>query len=114
MRRITHPWGKLAFLLGYFAFALAMYRLGVGCLFRTFFHVVCPGCGMTRAVVSLLRLDFRAAWGYHPMVFVLPVMVLYFLFDGRLFRQKWVNRCIWIGIGLGFAVSWLSHLVEFC
>lgn len=31
----------------------------------------CPGCGMTRALTALLRLDFAAAWGYHPMLFLL-------------------------------------------
>lgn len=108
-------WGKLLFSLLYLAFAVAMYRLGVGCLFRTVFHVPCPGCGMTRAVLCLLRLDFGAALGYHPMVFALPVMYLYFLFDGKLFRKKWLNVCIWIAIGLGFALHWGRLLsVEFC
>ncbi|MCF0259030.1 MAG: DUF2752 domain-containing protein [Erysipelotrichaceae bacterium] len=28
----------------------------------------CPGCGMTRAAIALLHLDFAASWYWHPML----------------------------------------------
>ena len=37
-----------------------------GCPFRFFFGISCPGCGMTRALLAALRLDFAAAFSYHP------------------------------------------------
>ena len=44
------------------------------CPFRYFFGVACPGCGMTRALLAVLRGDFAAAFGYHPLwPFLLPV-----------------------------------------
>lgn len=33
-----------------------------GCPFRFFFGISCPGCGMTRALLAALRLDFAAAF----------------------------------------------------
>lgn len=51
-----------------------------GCPVRRFFGVSCPGCGMMRACLSLIQLDFRAAFAYHPLVFVLVPAVLYILF----------------------------------
>jgi len=33
--------------------------------------VPCPGCGLTRATLSLLRGDVRGAFHLHPLVFVL-------------------------------------------
>ena len=35
-----------------------------GCPFRFFFGISCPGCGMTRALLAALRLDFAAAFSY--------------------------------------------------
>ena len=42
------------------------------CPFRFFFGISCPGCGMTRALLAALRLDFAAAFSYHPLFFLLP------------------------------------------
>lgn len=47
------------------------------CLFRNLFGTECPGCGMTRALFSLLHFDFGAAWGYNRMVFVVAPLLLY-------------------------------------
>lgn len=44
------------------------------CVFRLVTGFPCPGCGMTRALVSLLRGDIPAALGFHPLVFTLPVI----------------------------------------
>ena len=33
--------------------------------------IPCPGCGLTRATLALLRGDFRSALSLHPLVFVL-------------------------------------------
>ncbi len=38
----------------------------------------CPGCGMTRALFRLLRLDFAGAFEIHP--FIYPILILAFLF----------------------------------
>lgn len=59
--------------------AAAIAVLG-GCPTRRFFGVSCPGCGMTRACLSLFQLDFQAAFDYHPLVFVLAPALLYFVF----------------------------------
>jgi len=39
--------------------------------------IPCPGCGMTRAFLSLLRLDFAAAWNWNPAVYLLLVCTGY-------------------------------------
>ena len=41
------------------------------CPVKSLLGVDCPGCGMTRGVSCLLRLDFRSAWEYH--IFSIPV-----------------------------------------
>jgi hypothetical protein len=46
------------------------------CLWRALFGVPCPGCGMTRALLSLACGDLRAAWRFNPASFVVaPILV---------------------------------------
>ena len=111
MRRIRNPVWKLCITAGYLLFALLMYRLGARCLFRMLLRAPCPGCGMTRALVSLLRGDLGAAFSYHPMVFFLPLMYAYFLWDGRLFGKK-ADTAVWILLAAGFAAHWLRLLLQ--
>ncbi len=47
------------------------------CPMRFIFGVPCPGCGMTRAAMSILRLDFKSAFYCHPLVFLMPPVFLY-------------------------------------
>lgn len=46
--------------------------LGVTCPIRFLTGVSCPGCGMSRAWLAALRLDWQAAFAFHPL-FLLPV-----------------------------------------
>ena len=62
---------------------LSAVTLGWNCPVQHFTGVPCPGCGLSRAAVALLRLDFHTAFRYHPMVFVLPPVVLYALFGKK-------------------------------
>lgn len=41
------------------------------CLLRRFFHLPCPGCGMTRAFAALAKGDWSAAVALHPLAPVL-------------------------------------------
>lgn len=69
-------------------FLLAYYllnRLGTTCIFLKCFGIPCPGCGMTRALISLLKLDFRQAFRHNVVVFFMPYVAAYVLFD---FKHK--------------------------
>ena len=40
----------------------------------------CPGCGLTRAGLELLRGRVAQAWAYHPLIFVVgPAVALYLM-----------------------------------
>jgi hypothetical protein len=41
--------------------------------------VPCPGCGLTRATLALLRGDVQAALAFHPLVFLLAPLFAYAL-----------------------------------
>ena len=43
-------------------------------------HLYCPGCGITRMIISLVKGNFYQAFRYNPLLFILiPFVVWYFL-----------------------------------
>ncbi len=101
---------KIGFLLFYLCFVFVMYKLGVTCFFLRLTGVECPGCGLTRAAVSALKGDFKAAAGYNVMVFSLPLLAVYYFTDGRLFGKK-ADAAVIGAVALGFLVNWLIKIL---
>ena len=49
--------------------------LSIPCPFHAVTGLLCPGCGVTRMCLALLRLDFAAAWQANPvLLLLLPVL----------------------------------------
>ena len=49
---------------------------GIPCPFFTFFKIQCPGCGISRMFTSLMTFQFKKAFFYNPIAFLLlPVYV---------------------------------------
>jgi len=68
--------------------ALILILLFYRCPFRWIFRIDCPGCGMTRALMAALRLDFAAAFTYHPLFWLFGPIFLYFLFYDEI--RNWI------------------------
>ena len=51
----------------YFGVVLKRYEMPP-CVFSTYLHIYCPGCGGTRAVEALLRGHILESVWYHPIV----------------------------------------------
>lgn len=70
-------------------------------IMKVFFHNLCPivlitgypcaACGMTRAALALLRLDFQEALYYHAFIFPLAVMAIY-LFIKRYLKKERIGK----------------------
>ena len=54
------------------------------CMFSRFSHLYCPGCGVTRALTLLLRLDIAGSFLAHP--FVLLAIPLFCWYQYRFVR----------------------------
>lgn len=81
----------------------------IGCPFRLFLGVCCPGCGMTRALMAVLCLDFRGALSYNPCVYILPIGIIIFLFRRKIPKTTF-NALMGIGISL-FIGAFIFRLV---
>ena len=80
MKMNKKRWALAAMLL----LCLARFALGIPCPVEHLTGIPCPGCGMTRGLWSLVRLDFSAAWRYHPASFaLLPAAILWLVLRGR-------------------------------
>ena len=65
---------------------------------------------MTRALLSVLRLDFVSAFNYHPMFWSVPVVFAFLIFDGKIFKNKKINYTVLSLIAVGFAINWAFKL----
>ncbi|WP_277219137.1 DUF2752 domain-containing protein [Peptoniphilus vaginalis] len=74
---------------------------GITCPIKFMTGISCPSCGMTRAYLSLLRLDFKSAYYYHPL-FVLPALGLIIY----IFRDKFSKNFL-SGIEVSFVLVFL-------
>jgi len=53
-------------------------KIAIPCVFHELTGLYCPGCGITRVILSLLRLDAYQAIRYNPLVFaLLPMYLIY-------------------------------------
>ena len=78
----------LGFLLYYL---LNLYTgFAIFCPFHKFTGLYCPGCGVTRLLFSLIKLDFYQAFRYNPLVFILLILgIIYWLI--KIICQKFKN-----------------------
>ncbi len=70
-----------------------------GCPIRFFTGISCMGCGMSRAATALLHFDFETALHMHPLIFIMPIVVVIFLIRKRL-PKKIANVLLFCFIAL--------------
>ena len=84
--------------------------------------IPCPGCGLTRATLALLRGDLHAAFHFHPLVFVLSPLFIGLLASAlvdyvrgpiqraprRSWNTPWLGRGLWLLLALMLGV-WVAR-----
>ena len=102
---------KLCILGAIGIYVIVMLLTDTSCPFNRFLGFTCPGCGMTRALLCVLHLDFAGAFRYHMMFWSVPILFWIFLFDGKISGNKRIDRGILIIMAIGFAVNWIHSLI---
>lgn len=80
--------GLLLLLVGYGLF-YNITGFGIPCVFHQATGLQCPGCGLSRAIAAVLRLDFSAAFGYNLLW---PLYAAYLLWGGIGMAHAYIKR----------------------
>lgn len=104
--------------LGY-ALWVRLTGLAIPCPFRALTGLLCPGCGVTRLCLALLRGDWAAAWQANPvLLLLLPVLLalliraaLRYVREGRAAGPQWESALIWGMVGLLVAWGVVRNLI---
>ena len=97
---------RITVLFAFLVYAIVLYISPISCPIIEITGIPCLGCGMTRALLSALRFDFRAAFSYHFMFWSVPIIAASFLFDLKLMKSK----LFYIAILLGFIANWIVKI----
>lgn len=80
------------------------------CPLRWTFGISCPGCGMTRAAMALLRLDFAGAFLAHPGIYPLVCYLAAAIFLWLRGDTKTLGSFrFWMPMALILLALWLVH-----
>lgn len=82
------------------------------CPIHYLFHIYCPGCGLTRMILSIFKLDFYQAFRYNPYLFILFVLAIiygiFWLLRYIVYKKK---SHINVKLIIGIAYSLLAYMV---
>ena len=102
-RRLLAVGGGLLGLGLCYALWVRLTGLAVPCLFRAVTGRLCPGCGVTRMCLALLRWDWAAAWSANPaLLLMLPVLAalgvrlaVRYVREETTAGPKWESALLW-------------------
>ena len=92
------------------------------CIFYNDFGIYCPGCGCTRAFVSLSKLDFIESIKHNPTVLYASILVVIYLITqtiARIFKNKKIYTLkynviyIYIGIAMLLITCIIKNIIKF-
>lgn len=86
--------------------------LDTGCVFYHMTGVPCPGCGMTRAYLAAMRLDFAEAFRMHPLWPVtVPLLAVSLWKNGRIFHSGKGNTLFYLFFLIAYLGTYLLRMI---
>jgi len=76
--------------------------------------IQCPGCGITRAYISAIQLDFRTAFSHHPLFLTIAPLLFYITFRNKLKKtlSGKVETIILLGITTVFITVYIIRMLS--
>ena len=93
------------------------FHLYIDCPIKKITGLYCPGCGITRMLLSILKLDFYQAFRYNPLVFIsLPFFIFFLLESITTKKEPLYNKIptkIWVIIIIIFVIYGILRNIPF-
>lgn len=100
---ILYPAAVIVFVYAVFHF------VGIGCPIKFVTGISCLGCGMTRAWVSVLKLDFAAAFYYHPLFMIPPIAIIVYFAKSKINIK--IYKIIMLTMVIAFITIYMYRLI---
>ena len=110
-----------AVLLGGCAYAVFYIKTGVGipCLFHLITGLNCPGCGVTRMLISIFRFDFTNAFQANAVLFCMhPFLLMLFAYwlyryirYGTYKTNRWIEIVCWSFVSILLAWGVVRNII---
>lgn len=86
---------------------------GTMCYFKTITGLPCPGCGLTRAFISLYKGSIKDAFMFHPLWFLIPAIAGVIIFKDFLYlaRKAYNSKIFWCSALLIFMVCYSIRMI---
>ena len=109
--KLPNPKEKLIICCSVLLVIAFMYFLELPCPFQFLFKIDCPGCGITRAYIALLHGDCKTAFDLNHMFWSVPLCLVLYLYDGKLFKPQWINTFLIVLLTIGFLGNWICKFL---
>lgn len=86
----------------------------IGCIIHRITGIQCPTCGMSSSVYHAIRFDFEAAFYFHPLFFIVPIVALYYGYETyfRKTRTRYFNG-VMISVIVLFMLVYIIRMIWF-
>ena len=97
----------------YLIYALIMNILKLeSCPIKLLIGLPCPGCGMTRSILCLLKLDIKGSFRYNALwLILLFIVVVAILKRYGIFKKLYYSRVFWTLIGAIILTYYILRLI---
>lgn len=69
----------VAVILAIYGMIVSLTHWSIPCIVYQLTGLQCPGCGISRMLLAMLHGDFRAAFSFHPFLFVTWPFIVYLI-----------------------------------
>ena len=109
----------LSFILIIYFFINKKYDVGIPCPIHYLTSLYCPGCGITRMIFYLLKLDFYSAFRSNMLLFILLPFFVFYTIEGIVSYIKGntplvdkISNKVWIPLIVVFILFGILRNIE--